>query len=58
MIRTLKKSLQIDICYSVNSFIYFLRRLPIFKDLITRDAYSSKFLKRFIFHYKINKALY
>ena len=48
MIRTLKKSLQIDICYSVNSFIYFLRRLPIFKDLITRDAYSSKFLKRFI----------
>ena len=48
MFSTLKKSLQIDIAYSVNSFIYFLRKLPILRDLITKDAYSSKFLKRFI----------
>ncbi len=48
MFSTLKKSLQIDIAYSVNSFIYFLRKLPILKDLITKDAYSSKLLKKFI----------
>ena len=48
MLNTLKKSLQIDISYSVNSFIYYLRKLPILKDLITKDAYSSKFLKKII----------
>ena len=45
MFNTLRKSLQIDISYSVNSCIYFLRKLPILRDLITKDAYSSKLLK-------------
>ena len=48
MINILHKTLQIDIAYSVNSFIYVLRRLPIFKDLITDDIYKSKTIKRII----------
>lgn len=48
MIRALRYTLEIDIAYSVNSFIYILRRLPIFKDLLTEDAYSSKVLKRVV----------
>ena len=48
MINILHKTLQIDIAYSVNSFIYVLRRLPIFKDLITDDIYKSKAIKRII----------
>lgn len=45
MLRTLKKALDIDIAYSVNSFIYVLKKLPIFKDLFTNDVYSSKTIK-------------
>jgi len=48
MFNTLLKTLEIDIAYSVNSFIYILRKLPILKDLITEDAYNSKFLKKII----------
>lgn len=48
MINVLKKTLQIDYAYSVNSFIYILQRLPIFNDLLTKDAYSSKMLKSIV----------
>ena len=48
MIKTLVKSLQIDICYAVNSFIYLLTKLPILKDLLTDDIYKSKILKKII----------
>lgn len=43
---SLKKTLEIDIAYSVNSFIYTLRKLPILKDLFTDDIYASKHLKK------------
>ncbi len=45
MINTLKTSFKIDMAYATNSFIYILRKLPILRDLITDDAYKSKFLK-------------
>lgn len=48
MLRTLKIALDIDIAYSVNSFIYVLRRLPIFCDLLTEDVYQSKVIKKII----------
>ena len=48
MIRTLKKSLDIDLTYSANSFIFILRKIPILKDLITDDIYKSYNLKRII----------
>ncbi len=48
MFNTLIMSLKIDYTYSINAFIYNLRRLPILKDLITEDIYKSKNLKRFI----------
>ena len=48
MINTLKTSFKIDMSYATNSFIYILRKLPILKDLITEDAYTSKGLKRFV----------
>ena len=48
MINCLVKTLEIDICYSVNSFLYMLSKMPIFKDLITNDIYHSKFLKRIV----------
>ena len=48
MINVLKKTLQIDYAYSVNSFIYTLQKLPIFNDLLTKDAYSSKMLKSIV----------
>ena len=48
MINALVKTLQIDLNYSVNSFIYILSRLPILKDLITNDAYKSKFIKTIV----------
>jgi len=48
MINTLKTSFKIDMSYATNSFIYILRKLPILKDLITEDAYSSKVLKKIV----------
>ena len=48
MINALIKTLQIDLYYSVNSFIYILSKLPILKDLITNDSYKSKGLKRIV----------
>ena len=48
MINALGKTLQIDIAYSVNSFLYILSKLPILKDLITNDIYKSKGIKRVV----------
>lgn len=48
MINTLIKTLQIDICYAVNSFINSLKRMPILKDLFTNDAYKSKTIKKIV----------
>ena len=44
----LKESLDIDITYTTNSIIFILRKLPILKDLITDDIYSSSGLKSLI----------
>lgn len=48
MFNTLVKSLEIDITYSTNSFIYILRKLPILKDLFTDDIYKSKIIKKIV----------
>ena len=48
MINVLLKTLQIDLYYSVNSFIYVLSKLPILRDLITKDIYKSKWIKRVV----------
>lgn len=48
MINTLIKSFQIDCSYTINSYIYLLSKLPIFKDLFTEDIYNSKLLKNII----------
>ena len=48
MINALAKTLQIDIAYSVNSFLYVLSKLPILRDLITKDIYKSKAIKRIV----------
>ena len=48
MIKCLEKSLQLDITYSINSFFYMLRKLPILKDLITEDIYGRKTAKKVV----------
>lgn len=48
MINILFKTLEIDIAYSVNSFIYVLRKLPILKDLFTNDIYDNLLLKKIV----------
>ena len=48
MIKTLLKSFEIENAYTVNSYIFILRKLPILKDLLTDDAYSSVTLKKII----------
>lgn len=45
MFKTLYYSKKIDIYYSLNSIIYYLRKLPIFKDLMTDNIYKSSFVK-------------
>ena len=48
MINYLTKSLEFDVTYTVNSFLYILKGLPILKDLLTDDVYKSNFLKKII----------
>ena len=48
MFKTLLMTLKIDNTYSLNAFIYNIRRLPILKDLITDDIYKSRNLKTII----------
>lgn len=48
MFKVLKKALSIEQTYQANSFIYILRKLPIFKDLFTEDIYNSVIIKKII----------
>ena len=49
MIDTLKTSFKIDTTYSINSFIYLLKKTPIFKDLIVGDSiYKNNTIKSII----------
>lgn len=48
MIKSLYQSLKIDTYYAVNSFFFFLRKLPILKDLITDDIYKDSGLKNIV----------
>lgn len=48
MIKTTKSALKIDMTYSINGFIYTLKKFPIFKDLFTDDIYSSVILKKIV----------
>ena len=47
MINVLIKTLQIDMLYSVNSFLYTIKKIPIFKDLFTDDIYKSKIINNY-----------
>ena len=38
-------SLNIELTCSINSFFYVLRKIPVFKDLITEDIYADEHLK-------------
>ena len=38
-------SFYIELTYSINSFFYILRKVPIFRDLITEDVYADEHLK-------------
>lgn len=58
MINTLIKTLQIDISYSVNSFIYIFKRLPIIEDLFTEEAYKNKLVKKVISIIQILTAIF
>ena len=49
MLNTIRMSFKIDATYAINSFIYSLKRLPIFKDLFPGDGlYKSKKAKSII----------
>ena len=48
MWNSLKYGLEIDIVYSINSFIYALRKLPVLKDLFTNDIYKNTTTKKVI----------
>lgn len=48
MFKCLKQSLDIDIAYSVNSFLYALSKLPGFKNIISSDVYTDKTLKKIV----------
>jgi len=45
MINYIKMSMKINRVYSINSYIYLLRKLPVLCDLFTNDIYKSKLLK-------------
>lgn len=48
MINIWKTSFKIDFAYAINSFIYVLKRLPILKNIINDEVYSSTILKTII----------
>ena len=48
MINILLKTIEINTTYTVNSIIYFIRKLPIFNDLITNDIYKNNTLKKIL----------
>ena len=48
MFRVLTKSLQIEATYTINSFIYFLRKYKIFRDIFRDNIYADKTFKKII----------
>ena len=48
MFSILKKSLDIDITYTTNSFIYIIRNIPIIKNIIPIEIYKDNYLKQII----------
>ncbi len=48
MINTLKTALKIDLTYSINSYIYIFKKLPILKKIIDGNAYKNDKFKKFI----------
>ena len=48
MIKTMRNALKIDMTYSINGFIYTVKKFPVFKDLFTDDIYSSVILKKIV----------
>ena len=48
MINTLSKSLQIEVTYTINSFIYFLRKIRIFRNMFKDNIYAEKNLKKLV----------
>ncbi len=48
MINTLKTALKIDLTYSINSYIYIFKKLPILKKIIGDNAYKNDRLKKII----------
>ena len=49
MINTLKNILKIDSYYSINSVIYYLKKIPILGVFLPNDMYSKKNLKKIIY---------
>lgn len=47
MINTLKMSLKIDLTYAINANMHFIKKLPIFRDLLNDDVYKGQGLKKF-----------
>lgn len=45
MISTFINSLKIDLSYSTNSFIYYIRKLPFIRNIVSEDAYKDKSIK-------------
>ena len=45
MIKTMYYSIKLDTYYAVNSLIYTLRKVSVFRDIFTEKAYQSKILK-------------
>lgn len=48
MIKYLSKSFEFDLVYTVNSFLYILKDLPILRDLLTDDIYKDSILKKIV----------
>ena len=48
MINTLSKSLQIEVTYTINSFIYFLRKIRIFRNMFKDNIYAETNLKKLV----------
>ena len=47
MINALKMSLKIDLTYAINANMHFIKKLPIFRDLLNDDVYKGQGLKKF-----------
>ena len=46
MFKTLKLAFKLRIAYSINSFLYSLKRVPLIKRLLPYDLYDNRLLKK------------